>query len=178
MTSWTLRRTAGATALLLAAGGTVVTTVGVPALASAGSHHAARAGSGFTFVTAAGDLSGKHGIQVGIFHGSISGGGKDTPLSNSDVIKLPGGSVTVKHPGSQSTFTPKVDKSTCYVSFVTKGPFTLTSGTGKYAGISGSGTFVGHGYGYAPRTSDGSCNLNKEPISEVFVVKASGTRSS
>jgi hypothetical protein len=170
MTSRILRP-AAAGAALAAVGALCLHTGGSPALAAA-----PRAGHTFTFVTAGAELAGKSNDQVGLFHGAIDGGGKDVPHAQSDVVHLPGGSITVKHPDSQSTFVPKVDQSTCYVTFKITGKFTLTHGTGRYHGVSGSGTYTGHGYGYLVRGKNGRCNMNAAPQSEVFQIAGHGTR--
>ena len=139
MNSRTFRTTLGASTAAIALG--TLGTLGLTAVdseAHAATHQPAGAGSAgaarqtFTFVTAGTTLGGTPSGQVGLFHGAINGGGKDVARAQSDRAHLPGGGITVKHPDKSSTFTPKIDPATCYVTFTLRGTFTLTHGTGRY----------------------------------------------
>jgi hypothetical protein len=56
-----------------------------------------------------------------------------------------------------------------------KGRYSLTHGTGRYRGITGSGTYVGHRYGYLARTKKNQCDMRSEPTAEVFKIAGKGT---
>jgi hypothetical protein len=176
MTNRTHRHLLGVAAAAITLGTAGLATVA--SSADAASHDTGRVAASakkFTFETAATELHGKASTQVGLFHGAINAGGKDVPHAHSDRAKLPGGAITVKHPDSQSTFVPKVNAKTCYATFTIKGAFTLTHGTGRYHGITGSGTYVGHGVGYLARTKKGTCDMRSEPEVETFHVVGTGT---
>jgi hypothetical protein len=179
MTSRTLLTTLGASTAAIALGTLGLAAVGSAAHAAthhpAGADSAAAASQKFTFVTAGTTLGGKPSRQVGLFHGAINGGGKDVAHAQSDRAHLSGGGITVKHPDKTSTFVPKIDPATCYATFTLRGTFTLTHGTGRYHGVHGSGTYVGHGYGYLARKKNGTCNTNAEPKSEIFQIVGKGT---
>jgi hypothetical protein len=181
MTDRTFRTILGASTAAIALG-----TLGLGAVGSsadAATHHPAGVGSAaaasrkFTFVTGGTSLGGTPSKQVGLFHGAINGGGKDVPHAQSDRAHLPGGAITVKHPDKSSTYVPKIDPATCYATFKLSGSFTLTHGAGRYHGVTGSGTYVGHGYGYLARKKDGTCNMNAEPKSEIFQIIGKGSLS-
>jgi hypothetical protein len=179
MTIRTFRTALGASTAAIALGTLALTAAGSPAHAAR--HHPTGGGSAgaatrkLTFVTAGTTLGGTPSRQVGLFHGAINGGGKDVAHGQSDRIHLRGGAITVKHPDKTSTFVPKIDPATCYATFTLSGKFTLTHGTGRYHGISGSGTYAGRGYGYLARKKDGTCNTNAEPRSEIFQIVGKGT---
>lgn len=48
----------------------------------------------------------------------------------------------------------------------------LGHGTGKYAGISGTGTATINDLGIAPRTAKGACNLNADPLANEETITA------
>ena len=54
---------------------------------------------------------------------------------------------------------PSINKSNCSVSFTAHGPTTITSGTGDYAGISGTVKISITFAGIAPKKANGTCNL-------------------
>lgn len=175
MTSKAFRTTLGTTTAAVALG-----TLGLAAVTSsahAATHHgsAGSASKKFTFVTAGTTLGGKASRQIGLAHGAINGSGRDVPHAQTDVVHLQGGRITIKHPDKDTTFVPKVDAATCYATFTIRGSFTLVHGTGRYQGVHGAGTYVGHGYGYLARKANGSCNMNAEPKAEVFQVVGKGT---
>ncbi len=115
--------------------------------------------------------------------GVINGAGTDVELSSTDnpdgsssgvdQFVFPQGTLTVTHfenPGEFS-FNPR----SCVGRFSFTGTFTVTGGTGAYAGATGSGTDVGSGVFVAKRNPDGSCS-EEEAFSNV-VVRATGTLS-
>jgi hypothetical protein len=148
---------------------TIATSTFAFAAPSVTAHAVPHSGS-LTFV-----IGGATKHPIVLVHGAISAAGKDDPNhSNYDVLRFAHGSMRVVHPESQSTFVPKIDTKTCYASFTEKGKFTISHGTGRYAGIKGSGHFSAEGFAYLPRTRSGACNQNAEPTHEIFTVQAHG----
>lgn len=100
-------------------------------------------------LSASGVFTGK-GTLIGI------GNGKD-----SSTAKLSDGSFVVNHPqDKQRTISQSLDSKSCAAKVVEEGPYTLSKGTGKYAGIRGSGTAVVTTTATLPRLKDGKCNTS------------------
>jgi hypothetical protein len=94
----------------------------------------------------------------GVFTGSGTfrgiGNGK-----NSSTAKLAGGSYVVDHPQDKAKkVSESVDQKSCKVKLVEKSPYTIGHGTGKYAGISGSGVALVTETYKVSRLADGKCN--------------------
>jgi hypothetical protein len=92
--------------------------------------------------------------------------------TSTDLFTFPGGSFKVTH--TTKSMAGGFTKS-CFASFTGKGTFKLSGGTGKYKGISGSGTFTFTDIGIAPKTKKGACNENANPIANQQVIAASGS---
>jgi hypothetical protein len=100
-------------------------------------------------LTASGVFAGK-GTLVG------NGNGKD-----SSTAKLADGSFVVNHPQDKTkTVSESLDAKSCAAKVVEQGPYTISQGTGKYAGISGSGTAVATATATLPRLKDGKCDTS------------------
>jgi hypothetical protein len=100
-------------------------------------------------LNASGVFAGK-GMLVG------NGNGKD-----SSTAKLSHGTFVVNHPqDKQKTVSESLDSKSCAAKLVEQGPYTLSKGTGKYAGISGSGTAVATTTATLPRLKDGKCDTS------------------
>jgi hypothetical protein len=117
--------------------------------------------------------TGLHDREEVVMTGPITAGGKDTSKGDKDTIHLRRGTILLIHPDKQSKFSAKINPKTCFARFTLTGPYTL-KGTGGYAHVTGSGTYVGHGQGILPRGKSGSCSKRAEPAPELFTVKASG----
>ena len=74
---------------------------------------------------------------------------------------------------------PTVNPSNCSTSFTASAPVPIVSGTGAYAGITGSFTLTAQYAFILPKTKSGSCNTsnNANPISQYGSVSGSGTVS-
>jgi hypothetical protein len=113
--------------------------------------------------------------NVYIAHGAFTRSGKDDVSHNNyDVLSFGNGRLRLTHPDSESHFTPHINPTTCYVSFTLTGKYTLGHGTGSYRGVTGHGTYQGHGQGILNRTSSGACDMNGKPKDEVYYIKGSG----
>jgi hypothetical protein len=69
---------------------------------------------------------------------------------------------------------PNVNSSTCLTTQTASGTYKLSHGTGKYAGISGSGHFTTTVRFVSARNRDGSCSPNRE-LAYQAVVTMTGT---
>jgi hypothetical protein len=96
--------------------------------------------------------------------GVFAGKGKLVGIGNgqdSSTAKLSDGTFVVNHPqGQQKIVSESLDSSSCAARRVEQGPYTITKGTGKYAGISGSGTAVATMTATLPRLKDGKCDTS------------------
>ena len=102
---------------------------------------------------ATGLISGK-GTFIGI------GNGK-----NSSLAELPGGTFVVTHPHSQSkVLSESANSTTCAARFVQRSPYTISKGTGKFKGISGSGTAIVTSVATLPKLKTGKCDLSPNAI--------------
>ena len=74
---------------------------------------------------------------------------------------------------------PTINPSNCSTSFTASAPVPIVSGTGAYAGITGSFTLTAQYAFILPKTKSGSCNTsnNANPISQYGSVSGSGTMS-
>ena len=74
---------------------------------------------------------------------------------------------------------PTINPSNCSTSFTASAPVPIVSGTGAYAGITGSFTLTAQYAFILPKTKSGSCNTsnNANPISQYGSVSGSGTVS-
>jgi hypothetical protein len=106
-----------------------------------------------------------------ILYGPVTGAGVDLQGSKTDTFKLPGGTFEVVHSqgkGSQS-FNPK----TCLATIDLHGTYTISHGTGAYAGISGSGKYQLSILIVGAR-SHGACSQKKQPLAFQQIIDASG----
>jgi hypothetical protein len=75
-----------------------------------------------------------------IAHGVFTAGGIDITTSNTtDTLKFPNGTIRLRH--SPGTGPQSFNRHTCLFTVHQHGTYTLLSGTGKYAGISGHGRY-------------------------------------
>jgi hypothetical protein len=91
--------------------------------------------------------------------------------SNTSTFTFSNGTILIKH--SNGTGTQHFDPKTCLMTINLHGTYKLLSGTGAYAGISGSGNYqlsilaIG-------ASSGGKCVQNKPPVALHQVINASG----
>ena len=107
-----------------------------------------------------------------IAYGVFTAGGVDITTSNTtDTFKFPDGTIKVRH--SSGTGPQSFNRHTCLLTVHQHGTYTLVSGTGKYAGISGHGTFHLDILAVGAR-SHGKCTQKKPPVTFELIVRASG----
>lgn len=107
-----------------------------------------------------------------IAHGVFTAGGVDISTSNTtDTFKFPNGTIRVRH--SAGTGPQSFNPRTCLGTAHQHGTYRLVGGTGKYAGISGHGTFQLNVLFVAAR-SHGKCTESKPPAAFELIIRASG----
>ena len=105
--------------------------------------------------------------------GAFTAGGVDIQgKGNVDLVKLPGGTFKITHrqTGGTQHFNPR----TCLMVIKQTAGYMLSDGTGRYAGISGSGTATVNGIGVGGRNHQGRCRQNAAPQAFELVINASG----
>jgi hypothetical protein len=108
-------------------------------------------------------------IATGVF----TAGGTDVSHNGYDVATLSNGSFRINHPGrgkGKESLNPK----TCLFTGNLTARYTLSNGTGAYAGISGSGTAHLSILAVAARNSAGKCSETLKPVAWQETITASG----
>jgi hypothetical protein len=106
-------------------------------------------------------------IATGVF----TAGGADIMGSTTDTFRFPGGTFRVMH--SPGRGTQNFDPRTCLAIVNLRGTFKLGHGTGRYAGISGHGTYTLSILEIAAR-SNGKCSFAKTPGAFQQILRAQG----
>jgi hypothetical protein len=143
--------------------------MGGTGLAAASTHAAVSGTEHFQMMTTSGSGSTASVIASGVF--TAPAVDHEHQATNTATFTFANGTITLKHSngtGSQS-FNPK----TCLLTVNQHGTYKLQSGTGAYAGISGSGTYQLSILGIGA-SSGGKCVQNKPPVAFHQVINASG----
>jgi|HubBroStandDraft_4_1064222.scaffolds.fasta_scaffold80962_3 hypothetical protein len=107
---------------------------------------------------------------VMIASGVFTASGTDTSGNNVDTVKLTGGTFKINHNFPPQHLKENLNQKTCLETFSLTSKFTLEDGTGKYKGISGSGSARISALAIA-RRSAGKCNPNANPtVSEQTII--------
>jgi hypothetical protein len=103
--------------------------------------------------------------------GAFTAGGTANLPSGKGTLKFPGGTIKVTNKAGRvkSSF----DAKTCLATSVQPGTFKVISGTGAYAGITGSGKYTAHFTEVAP-TVAGKCSTKGNPVAVQAIISASG----
>jgi hypothetical protein len=109
---------------------------------------------------------------VVLANGLFTAGGTDIAGNTVDTVKLPGGTFKVNHGGASKLIKQQVNAKTCFALFEGSSTITVGSGTGRYKGISGSGSAIITDMGIAPRTAKGACNFNANPTTNEETITA------
>ena len=160
-------RLLGAAAAAVAAGAIAVSGV---AAASAAPHTARAAASGteqFQIMSTSGTSSTSSIIARGVF----TAGGVAHNGSKAGTVVFPKGTFKIAH--SKGTGTQNFNPKTCLLTVSEKGTYTLSGGTGAYAGISGHGSYQLSILAVAAR-SGGKCAKTAPPAAYQQVIRASG----
>jgi hypothetical protein len=159
---------------LLAAGG-AITTAGAMAVsgitAASAASHGVSGTEHLRLMTTSATSNRVTFIGTGVF----TTGGTDFASSGTngtDLVKVVGGTFKIKHRNGhiKQTFDPR----TCLMSISGPGTYKISGGTGKYAGIRGSGKFVLSIMAIAARDSQGKCSMAKAPIVFQQIITAQG----
>ncbi len=142
------------------------------ALALTGITGAAASGSqpGYIHVTIMGTNPSASAPRSIIVTGSINAGGVDKPGNKVDNAVFPDGSFLITH--SKGIGTPRFNPRTCIFQLAQNGTYTLSNGTGAYAGISGHGIYRLNITQVAARNSAGKCTNASAAFQ--FLVRAQG----
>ncbi len=137
--------------------------------ASATTPAAAKSGQEYFFLAIAGSS------QSVVAHGLFTGGGvDDASHQNYDILHLGGGTLRINHPDAQSKFTEQVNPKSCFITFKITGKYTLSNGTGRFAGVTGNGTYQLFEEGILGRDKSGACSEQQAPLTPSGYVTASG----
>lgn len=103
--------------------------------------------------------------------GAFTAGGTANLPSGKGTLKFPGGTIKVaaKAGHAKNNFNAK----TCLGTSVQPGTFKIISGTGVYAGITGSGKYTASFTEVGPIVA-GKCSMNGNPVAAQGSIRASG----
>jgi hypothetical protein len=136
-------------------------TVAAPASTSTTTEH-------FSFI----DVSNQTGIYSAIATGEFTAGGTVVEgASGKGTIRLSGGTIAID--SKSGTSKSNTNPATCLDTDVVSGTYTLTSGTGAYKGITGSGKFTFTATAVRPMIKR-KCSTTAKPTASQRVVTASG----
>jgi hypothetical protein len=107
-----------------------------------------------------------------IARGVFTAGGVDHPGNPVDTVVFPDGTFKITH--SNGTGTPRFNPRTCLGVITLNGTYTLSGGTGAYAGISGHGIYRLNILIVAARNAAGKCSNKLPPVAFQQIIKAQG----
>lgn len=108
-------------------------------------------------------------IATGVF----TDGGTATPLSSSNKLTFPDGTIDVASKSKGKPVT-NANTKTCYETLSDQGTYTITGGTGKYRGITGSGTYTLEIREIGPKVN-GKCDTQtSKRVASQAILKAYG----
>jgi hypothetical protein len=155
------------TALIGAA--TTAIMIGGAGIAAASTHTATTATEHFQEVVASPTATKANVIVYGAF---TAAGADQENRNNTDTFKLPGGSflVTPKY----AVKSEHLNKTTCLLTQSLRITYTISHGTGAYAGISGSGHGTISDLEITARNSHGACSASKTPLAQQVIAYGQG----
>jgi|SRR5215472_6332785 len=107
--------------------------------------------------------------------GAFTSGGRDIPAAKTDTMVFPGGRFKFSH--LEKSFTASFNPSTCLNRETERGTFSIGRGTGRYAGIHGSGKFVTSIVAVTAMNRAGQCRHVQAPATFQQITTAIGTVS-
>ena len=143
--------------------------VGGTGLAMASTHTAVSGTENFQMMTTSGTSSTASVIASGVF--TAPAVDHENHSNNTAKFVFANGTVSVKH--SSGTGQQSFDPKTCLLTVNLHGTYQITSGSGAYAGITGSGTYKLSILAIAAR-SGGKCTQSQPPVAWHQVINASG----
>ncbi len=143
--------------------------MGGAGLAAASTHAAVSGTQHFQMMTTSGTGSTGSVIASGVF--TAPAVDHEHQATNTATFTFANGTILLKH--SNGTGTQSFNPKTCLLTINQHGTYKLLSGTGAYAGISGSGTYQLSILGIGA-SSGGKCVQNKPPVAFHQVINASG----
>lgn len=151
-----------ATAALAVAGVTAASASAVPQPSWAGIQH-------FQLMTTSATSKTESIIATGSV---FTAGGVDYQGNKTDLVVFPGGTFRIRHSSGKGTqkFNPK----TCLGVISLHGTYSLGHGSGKYAAISGHGTYQLSILLVGARNAKGKCSQAKPPVAYQQIIKAQG----
>jgi hypothetical protein len=146
----------------------VTAVLGGASLAAASARTAVSGTEHFQLMTTSATSKTSSVIATGVF----TAGGTDTRTTNStDTVTFPTGTFVITH--SKGTGTQSFNPKTCLLKANLTGTYTLGSGTGAYANLSGSGTYQLSILAVAAK-SGGTCSKTLPPPTFQQVIDTSG----
>jgi len=143
--------------------------IGGAGLAAASTHTGVGGTEHFQMMTTTGTGSTGSVIASGVF--TAPAVDHEHQATNTSTFTFANGTINIKH--STGTGTQHFDPKTCLLTISLHGTYKLLSGTGKYAGISGSGTYQVSILAIGA-SSGGRCVQSKPPVAFHQVINASG----
>jgi hypothetical protein len=150
----------------------MISGVGVAAASARPAGPARPAVSGteqFHLMTTSGTAKKASLIATGVF----TAGGVDMVGNKVDTAVFSNGTFKINHPG-KTTGKQHFDPKTCLLTASVTGKYTISGGTGSYAGISGSGTAVINILAVAARNSAGACSMKLPPVAWQQTITGTG----
>jgi hypothetical protein len=105
--------------------------------------------------------------------GAFTAGGYVIPAAVTDTVVFPGGTFKLRHVTHSGT--ASFNSSTCLLTETLRGSFTIGRGTGKYAGIQGSGKFLTSIVAVTAKDHAGRCTHVQAPATYQEITTANGT---
>jgi hypothetical protein len=143
--------------------------IGGAGLAVASTHTGVSGTENFQMMTTSGTGSTASVIASGVF--TAPAVDHEHQATNTATFTFSNGTINLKH--SKGTGTQHFNPTTCLLTINEHGTYTLTGGTGAYAGITGNGTYKLSILGIGA-SSGGKCVQNKPPVAFHQVINASG----
>ncbi len=108
-----------------------------------------------------------------IAYGAFTAAGVDVENSNNtNTFRFPGGSFLVTP--RYTVVSEHLSKSTCLLTQNLRLTYTISRGTGKFAGISGSGHGTLSDLEITARNSHGACSARKVPLAQQVIARGQG----
>jgi hypothetical protein len=161
-----------AVAAMTGAAAAAVLGLAVPASASQAAVAAVTGTEHFQFATTSPTASSNQLIAYGVL---TAAGVERDGAHNTGTVTFSNGTIKLKH--DNGTGSQSFNAKTCLMQINVHGKYTVTGGTGKYAGVTGHGTYTVSILAIGPKTKSGACSNSQTvpPIAFQQVVDTTGT---